>query len=133
MEVVLTCYGDCVPAVTKRNSAIASVTYSTVLAREALILREGPPPFEGAVCRHLCKNDSMAPNGFVCTLHTTWGTVSENMMDKPEYVRSQKRALSPNAPMQKQRTCPHCGKVGAGPGMVMWHFDKCRSLPQNLL
>ena len=23
-------------------------------------------------------------------------------------------------------TCPHCGKIGAGPGMKMWHFDNCK-------
>jgi|LakMenE18May11ns_1017448.scaffolds.fasta_scaffold9856124_2 hypothetical protein len=24
-------------------------------------------------------------------------------------------------------TCPHCGKVGKGAAMKMWHFDNCRS------
>jgi len=23
-------------------------------------------------------------------------------------------------------TCPHCGKVGGGPGMKMYHFDNCK-------
>lgn len=25
-----------------------------------------------------------------------------------------------------QRTCPHCSKVGLGPGMLRYHFDKCK-------
>lgn len=26
-----------------------------------------------------------------------------------------------------ERTCPHCNKVGKGPGMLRYHFDKCKS------
>ena len=121
---------ECIPA-RKKNGEIAKGGTAFSRMYEALEGREGPRP-PNMVCRHLCENDSQAhkrENGFVCVLHTTWGTVSENMMDKPSEIRSKKRALSPNAPMQKQRTCPHCGKLGAGPGMIMWHFDKCRSKP----
>lgn len=25
-------------------------------------------------------------------------------------------------------TCPHCNKVGKGPGMHRYHFDKCKSI-----
>ena len=28
---------------------------------------------------------------------------------------------------KKKRTCPHCGKVGAGGTMSRWHYDNCRS------
>ena len=71
----------CVPAVRRDGSAVC-LREARQRARDALILREGLPPFDGAVCRHLCENDSMARNGFVCTLHTTWGTHSENMRDR---------------------------------------------------
>jgi hypothetical protein len=27
--------------------------------------------------------------------------------------------------------CPHCKKVGAGPNMSRYHFEKCKSAPQN--
>lgn len=29
----------------------------------------------------------------------------------------------------KTHTCPHCGKVGKGAAMMMWHFDNCRRKP----
>ena len=75
--------GECVPAVHPKTGKVVSRSNGAGKARWFLEQREGPPPFPGAVCRHLCENDSMAPNGFVCTLHTIWGTFSENMMDKP--------------------------------------------------
>lgn len=28
----------------------------------------------------------------------------------------------------KEKTCPHCGKVGKGPNMTRYHFDKCKEL-----
>ena len=27
-----------------------------------------------------------------------------------------------------ERTCPHCGKVGKGPNMKRYHFDKCKKV-----
>lgn len=30
------------------------------------------------------------------------------------------------ATTQYDYSCPHCGKEGKGPGMMRWHFDKCR-------
>lgn len=29
-------------------------------------------------------------------------------------------------------TCPHCGKIGKGPGMNRYHFDNCKVLKSNL-
>ena len=121
-------------------------------ARNELIKREGPPPFPGAICRHLCKNDSMAPNGFICTLHTTWGTVQENTMDQSPETRERMRALgrirgrtnvesgqfrkaalignnSPNNPYKLRVTCPHCGKTGNKVNMLRWHLDNCKYKP----
>lgn len=33
-----------------------------------------------------------------------------------------------NNPDNIRNTCPHCGKVGLGPIMKRWHYDKCKSL-----
>lgn len=27
---------------------------------------------------------------------------------------------------KKERTCPHCGKIGRGSAMIRWHFDNCK-------
>ena len=117
----------CVPA-RKLNGMIASVTWARIIARQVLLEREGPPPFKGAVCRHLCENDSMAhkrENGFICTLHTTWGTYSQNKMDQSLLMRTQ----GPNNPNQSQKlqvTCPHCRKAGQHRAMSRWHFNNCK-------
>ena len=116
-------------------------------AREALIKAAGHPPFPGAVCRHLCKNDSMCRNGFVCVNpdHLEWGTPSENVLDQdPEMLRercrklndsmtpeersenSRKAAASPHHVSKLLVTCPHCGKSGQHRAMMRWHFDRCK-------
>lgn len=61
-------------------------------AREALTKAKGPPLFPKAVCRHLCKNDSTCPNGFVCCNpdHLKWGTQQENVLDQDPEVRKEK-------------------------------------------
>lgn len=28
-----------------------------------------------------------------------------------------------------ERTCPHCNKIGKGPGMLRYHFDNCKNKP----
>jgi len=28
--------------------------------------------------------------------------------------------------VMKEKTCPHCGKIGKGPNMSRYHFDKCK-------
>jgi hypothetical protein len=138
---------NCVPAV-KENGEIVKNLYGMKLARKALVLREGPRPFENAICRHLCENDSMMKNGFICTLHTTWGTYSENKLDSPSELRSEigkkARAKSsgnktgngghhdynarPDANHKTYVTCPHCGITSNAPIMARWHFDKCKQL-----
>lgn len=114
-------------------------------ARARLIKREGPAPFEGAICRHLCENDSRKLNGFVCSLHTTWGTQKENIADQGEGagiykmsreskskggVKSGTAAMTnPNHSCRQQVECPHCGKVGMRNAMLRWHFDRCSLHP----
>jgi len=63
---------ECVPAPGKSGK---------YYARKELIKRDGPAPFKGAVCRHTCENDSQAPNGFTCIIHTVWDTISQNVKD----------------------------------------------------
>lgn len=113
-------------------------------ARKELIKREGPPPFPNAVCRHLCENDSQKPNGFICVVHTTWGSQRENIHDMisrktfkcvssfatPEsQAKGGKTAMSnPDFGGHQNVTCPHCSKSGMKNAMTRWHFDNCRSL-----
>ena len=128
MTKVLEC--ECVPAVHYLTGEIMGGASGRNKARRILEKREGPPPFGKAVCRHLCENDSMAPNGFVCTVHTTWGTRSENEMDKSPETRA-KGANSPHNPNKLQTTCPHCGKTGQKVNMARWHGDNCKLKPRN--
>ena len=121
----MTCYGDCVPAVNSKTGEVLKGRSGRYKARWFLEQREGPPPFEKAVCRHLCENDSMMRNGFVCTLHTTWGSSSENYYDQSPEMKA-KSASSPNNPNKVQATCPHCGKTGQKLVMGKWHFDRCK-------
>jgi len=104
-------------------------------AREELTKREGPKPFPGAVCRHLpeCENDSTMPNGFICILHTTWGSQSENVMDQDPDDRKRGGRIGgriasaqPDNPCKLHVTCPHCGKTGQKMTMARWHFERCK-------
>ena len=109
-------------------------------ARDELTKREGPPQGDKNYCCHNCPNDSSAPAGFVCTLHTRWGTNYENAMDQAPETRKRNAVAggrvggnSPNNPNKLQVTCPHCGKTGAKMAMSRWHFDNCpHKLPQLL-
>ena len=136
----MTC-SDCVPALNRDGSYSKKGGHANRQMYKALEEREGPRPFQKAVCRHLCKNDSTAPNGFVCTLHTTWGTTSENCQDKSPETRAKSARIAgkhrspnggkigankPDHPNKVQVTCPHCGKVGAKMVMARWHFDRCK-------
>ena len=146
---------ECVPAIRTRNGKkkgqYASPGYGITLARKELEKRDGPCPPDKDLCRHLCENDSGAPNGFVCTLHTVWGTYSENSMDKPEEVRKKfgkevsklggkvaGRKAVESGQIQKicatggkasssiERTCEHCGKTMKGPVYFRYHGDNCK-------
>ena len=148
---------ECVPATMKRAVGGKQIGdwcgagAGKIQARKELIRRDGPPPFPSAICRHECDNDSMATAGFVCTLHTTWGTYSENEMDKDPEDRARGGRISgriavesgqfgeagrlgsksPNNPNNLQVTCPHCGKTGAKRAMARWHFDNCKTRNQE--
>lgn len=103
---------------------------------------------------HLCKNDSSAPNGFVCVNpeHLYFGTISENNLDKPDDVRkdaavnaakSVKNRHNPlNDPEVRTRaglssfkseksntkkinTCEYCGKQTKGPAHYV-HEKYCK-------
>jgi len=125
---------ECIPA-RLMNGEIASRSRSaTSIARQVLIEKEGPPPTPKHLCRHLCQNDSMMRNGFICVLHTTWGTHRQNMNDIPVETRcaSLKAArkvgakVGGKAACNLEYMCPHCGKEGRSPSMKRWHFDRCK-------
>lgn len=45
---------------------------------------------------------------------------------KPEEFKQKLRESS-----KIVKTCPHCGKSGAGPSMQRWHFNHCKNYVQN--
>jgi len=124
---------ECIPA-RLDNGEIAQVCSGMRIARNALTKREGPRPTPKHVCRHLCQNDSMMRNGFVCVLHTTWGTYSENIMDQAiEIRRARGKVCGPiggKTACNLEYRCPHCSREGHGPTMKRWHFDNCPHRPQ---
>ena len=51
---------------------------------------------------------------------------------RPEMVGAKHPRYGKKAPKLSdanriERTCPHCGKIGKGPGMLRYHFDRCGS------
>ncbi len=69
---------------------------------EATEERCGPRP-PGYVCRHLCENDSNAPNGFICMIHTEWNTQSVNLLDRS--YEAARRFLAGKAAKKLANTC----------------------------
>jgi hypothetical protein len=67
------------------------------------------------------------PGDESCRYCGTWGM--------PCWIRGPHRAACPARPTRASNpdpvllTCPHCGKVGTGQGMRIWHFNRCRRLP----
>lgn len=117
---------ECVPAVCTKGKKAGQLVRGgniTRTIRAELTKRDGPPSFPKALCRHLCKNDSTAPNGFVCTLHTVWGTKSENERDKSKEVKKISVSI--------ERTCPYCGRTIRGPSYFTWHGDRCKHKPEG--
>jgi hypothetical protein len=104
-------------------------SHGMMLAREELTKRDGPCPPDKDLCRHTCDNDSMAPNGFVCTLHTVWGTQKENEwinLKKLENLQVESRYWKKNCAIE--RTCPYCGRTIKGPGYFS-HERSCKLAP----
>jgi len=120
---------ECIPA-RLRNGEIAShCRQAKRIARQALIEREGPPPTPRHVCRHLCANDSQCHkrvDGFVCVLHTVWGTHTENSMDVPIEIRRAAGKVAGKVGGNRVKACPHCGKEVRGPSIYQNHFDRCK-------
>lgn len=42
------------------------------------------------------------------------------------FSEEHKRKLSERAKNAKILECPYCGKIGSGPGMFKYHFDRCK-------
>ena len=130
------CDKECVPAVyiqKNRRGQIVSISHGKWLAREELIKRDGPPPFPDALCRHLCENDSTAPNGFICTLHTVWGTPKENLDDRPAEKRKIGGKIGGKVANSIERTCPYCGRIIKGPSYFRHERACYRRLQVSLL
>lgn len=132
---------ECVPVLRSNNTSNGKTgepftkSCGAVTRKLDLLMTEhyGPRP-EGMLIRHLCENDSSAPNGFVCCNpeHLAWGTVSENTFDtikdgKHFSIRYPERAANHFKKMNATLlTCPHCG-VSMNVGCAkQWHFDKCK-------
>jgi len=119
------CNEKCVPAVyikgKKKGQIISCSRQGRDRARRELTKRDGPCPPDKDLCRHTCDNDSTAPNGFVCVLHTVWGTYQENKMDQPE----EKRKICGKKTAAVVRTCPYCGRTIRGPGYFQ-HERACK-------
>ena len=92
-----------------------------IMARRHLTKADRPPK-SGEVCRHKCKNDSTAPNGFVCcnSDHTQWGTYSENNgIDKTPEARARGgKAVAASGQLDRIRTAASCSKGGKIGGKI---------------
>ncbi len=96
---------------------------------------------------HKCSNDSGKDKVCVSPLHTYFGTVSENNMDKPEDVRKEatseagkigtkSKLESGNHVSQtgmsgfdKKDKCKYCFKESNIANIERWHNENCKSKP----
>lgn len=68
--------------------------------------------------------------------HGLRNRAQENLGKTYEEIFGEHKAAKIKAEMSKnrlgkphnliKRSCPHCGKVGSGPNMTRYHFDKCK-------
>ncbi len=57
--------------------------------------------------------------------HPTWLESHKNKKMSDE--SKAKISAANNGRVFPEKTCPHCGKNGAGPNMTRYHFDNCKS------
>jgi hypothetical protein len=124
---------DCIPARSRyRGGLAATAATGRNEAMRVCTQFHGSRP-KGLVCRHLCLNDSMAPNGFVCVnpRHIKWDTQKANVGDilAKGLHMSQTHPATPatcsiggKAAAAQTRMCKHCGHVGRLPSF--WHHAK---------
>ena len=150
-------FSDCIPTTyikdtpTNKKGAYTKPRQGCIKAKKALIQYHNIEPFNGRTEKvhtcHLCKNDSSAPNGFVCKNpeHLYFGSHSENEMDKPPEVRKRGGSIggskhkSPNGSkqaiangnhsFQQKRTCIYCGYVSSPAVIGRLHNDRCKHKP----
>lgn len=53
---------------------------------------------------------------------------TDEALEKMRKPRSEEGKMNMRGPREK-RTCPHCGKEGAGGNMGRYHFDNCKNKP----
>ena len=153
-------FSDCIPVVNQINhkngkkGEYSKPRQGCSKAKKALMKHHKLESFNGNnekvhTC-HLCKNDSSAPNGFVCKNpeHLYFGSVSENMMDKPTEIRKKtalagakvgsKKGGSIGAKSQLKRgthnslrraKCIHCGHESNIPTIARLHNNRCKHKP----
>lgn len=127
---------DCVPAMKRYGKK--TVALDRTGRNEAARICEqfhGPRP-EGFVVRHLCLNDSCAPNGFVCCNpdHIKWDSQAANVSDviakgihisqTEEFHTVDHKRSGGIAATSKIRVCERCGHTGKYPSFGH-HIRKC--------
>jgi len=157
---------DCIPVVLGRDTSngkagsYANPEYARRVVKKILTQYHKLESFKGRAEKvhvhtcHLCKNDSVAPNGFVCKNpeHLYFGTASENTMDVPAEIRKKiassggkiggkhrspnggriavKKAIANgNHFTQQKSACIHCGLVSNLGAIARWHNDRCKHKP----
>jgi hypothetical protein len=133
--------GDCIPVTYAYNSKHGAAGCYIIesgakrICRETCLAHHGPRP-SAAVVRHLCENDSTAPNGFVCCNpeHIKWDSAAANIKDimtkgkhisqSEEFHKSDNKKIGGIAATSKVRVCEHCGHIGKYPSFG-FHIRKC--------
>jgi hypothetical protein len=126
---------SCVPARSRYSGRqIAVGRVGMVEASRICEQFQGPRP-RGLVCRHICENDSGAPNGFICCnpRHIKWDTQAANVADvitKGKHIsQTHKPTLAMcsaggKAATAKVQVCERCGHTGKLPSFG-WHKRTC--------
>lgn len=60
------------------------------------------------------------------------GTSPKEVMSRPEVLKKQKQGVKdkwkdPEYRKKQEKICPHCGKIGYGGLMLLYHFDNCKN------
>ena len=138
----------CVPVVNKHNTSTkkageySNLRHGKRTAKKTLTKHHNLESFDGSkekvhTC-HLCKNDSSAPNGFVCKnpRHLYFGTVAENYLDKTPKVRKRLASIGAKSQlksgihnMHKRAECIHCGHESNVVSIARWHNENCKYNP----
>jgi hypothetical protein len=136
----------CVPVLRSNNTVngkkgeMFSITCGAVAKKLNFVMeKHGGPRPKGMLIRHLCENDSSAPNGFICCNpeHIVWGTWSENALDTVKDGKHiskrypEKCAACFDKANKILLECPHCGALNNVGLSKQHHFDNCKYKPTS--